>query len=120
MSDKTMLKRSAHQKVSTVNPGTIADAKSIKRAFITKVKRPSVTTVIGSVRRRIIGFIKRFITPRTTATARADKNPSILTPGRIYAVTKIVRALTNQLISISINLLYYFASPSTTVSVFVV
>jgi len=56
-----MLNRSAHQKLATLKPGTIADTKSISSAFITKVKIPSVKIFIGKVMEKNSDIIYRVI-----------------------------------------------------------
>jgi len=78
-----MLKRSAHQKFLTLNPGTIAETNKTKRAFITNEKIPRVKILSGNVKRDIIGLMNIFMIPRSKATIRATVKPEIVTPGRI-------------------------------------
>jgi hypothetical protein len=106
MIERTMLKRSAHQNPSTLNPGTIELASIIIKTLIMIANNPKVTIVIGRVRIKINGFIKRLIIPRTTAVTSAAVKLSTLTPGRIYEAVRIISALTIQLISNCIKLLY--------------
>lgn len=80
--ERIILKRSAHQKPSTLNPGTILETRIMIIALITNVKRPIVTILIGSVKKSKIGFTKAFKTPSTIATRRAGMNPATVTPGR--------------------------------------
>ena len=61
----------AHTNPSTLNPGTILAARSIRTAFITKVKSPRVKRLIGRVKIRRTGFIIAFIIPKTRAVIRA-------------------------------------------------
>jgi len=76
-----MAKISAHQNPSTTNPGINASAASTNTALITNVKSPSVMIVNGNVKRRSIGLMKVFKTPRTTATIRVVVISAIVTPG---------------------------------------
>lgn len=57
---------------STTNPVTTLLTSSIKTAFITKVKSPSVRILIGRVRIKRIGFKIALIIPKTRATIRDD------------------------------------------------
>lgn len=81
-SDSTKEKRSAHQKFSTVNPGTIADVRSTSSALITPKKSPKVKMVIGNVRMVRIGFKKTFTAANTITTITALTKPDNETPGR--------------------------------------
>lgn len=88
-----MLKSNAHQKDDTANPGTMADANKIIIALITKVKRPRVIKLIGSVKSKIKGLINIFKIPRTIATTVATQKLGIVTPAdKIYPVTKTASA----------------------------
>ncbi len=89
-----ILNRSAHQKPSTLNPGTISETSNIISALITKVKRPIVKILIGKLRRRIIGLRKVLISPKTIATSIAGQKPTRVTPGKRYAVRAVARAVT--------------------------
>lgn len=79
----TKLKRIAHQKFFTKNPGMIALARSTKRPLIMKTKRPKVRMLKGRVRRIRMGLRKVLITPKMMAIIKAVKTVSILIPGRI-------------------------------------
>ena len=81
--ERSKLNRSAHQKFWTLNPGTIALASIISRAFMTKVNSPRVRTFIGRVRIMRTGFINAFIRPITKAATIAAIKPETSAPGRI-------------------------------------
>lgn len=66
-----MANNNAHQNPSTLNPGTIAVAKRISSALITKVNNPSVIRFIGSVKISRIGLSTALIIPKTTAKTSA-------------------------------------------------
>ena len=78
----TMPKRSAHQKLSTVNPGTITPASITSRPLITKIKSPIVKIVMGRVKNMSIGRKIKFIAPSTTARTKAETRPLTCTPGK--------------------------------------
>jgi len=59
--------KSACRKVSTEKPSIKEAANQNNEAFITNIKSPKVSTVIGKVKINSIGFIKRFNKPRITA-----------------------------------------------------
>jgi hypothetical protein len=62
----------ATQKPSTLNPLlSIFEAIKIIAAFITNKNKPSVTTVIGNVRKIKIGFTKMFMMIKTKETNMA-------------------------------------------------
>ena len=73
-------KNNAVQNPETENPSTILAASNINSALITKENNPKVIIVIGKVRIKIIGLIKTFIIPRTTARITAPKRVTV-TPG---------------------------------------
>jgi len=83
MMDNSKLNKSAHQKFLTVNPGTIALASIISRAFMTNVNSPRVRIFIGRVRIMRTGFINAFIRPITKAATIAAIKPETSAPGRI-------------------------------------
>lgn len=83
MRESIIAKRSAHQKLVTVNPGTIIPANNIRSALITKIKRPNVTIVNGRVRSNRIGFMNVFKTPKTIARIMIVPRLAIWIPGRI-------------------------------------
>lgn len=75
------LNNTAHQKPSTVNPGTMWLVKSISKALITKRNKPNVRIVIGKVKIIKIGFKKTFRKESTIATAKAVTKFSTWIPG---------------------------------------
>ncbi len=81
--DNTMLNTIAQRIPSTLKPGTILETINTIRALITKVNNPRVNMLIGNVRKRTNGFIKRLTTASNIATASAVTNPSTLTPGNM-------------------------------------
>lgn len=78
-----MLKARAHQKPSTLNPGTSELATRTVNALIIKVKSPKVRIFIGRVSIKIIGLIITLINPKTTAVTSAAVKPETWTPGKI-------------------------------------
>lgn len=74
---------SAHQKPSTLNPGTSWEVIKIKIALMTKENNPNVRILIGSVSKTNKGFIKAFNMPSINAVIRDTAKLSTLTPGRI-------------------------------------
>lgn len=98
-----ILKSTAHQKLSTVNPGTIIPTNKINKALIIIRNRPNEIIVIGRVRRTSKGLSNTFKIPKTNATSSAVKKFSTWTPGKTYAAITITKALTNQLIRIDIQ-----------------
>ena len=66
----TIAARSAELNLLMLNPGTIFATNISSKAFITKIKSPSVTMVMGRVKRTRRGFIKKLTTakirPETT------------------------------------------------------
>lgn len=79
----TKLKANAHQKDSTINPGTIEDANKTIKVFITKVNNPKVRIFIGNVKITKIGLRNKFNAPKTIATKIAVTKLSISTPGKM-------------------------------------
>lgn len=79
--DKTILNIRAHQKESTLNPGTKFAAKRITNALITNVNKPKVRIFIGSVRIRRTGLMIALIMPKTTAATKAATKLVTCTPG---------------------------------------
>lgn len=67
-----MLKNSADQKPETAKPSTNLSAKIIITAFITKMNKPKVTKVAGSVKKIKSGLTIIFSNAITTATIIAD------------------------------------------------
>ena len=72
--DNTMLNNNAHQKPSTLNPGTIAETSKMMAALMTKVNNPSVRILMGKVRINRMGLMTALISPRTSATISAVRN----------------------------------------------
>ena len=85
--DRITLKINAHQKPSTLIPSNNLSANKIISAFITKRKRPSVKTVIGSVSKTKIGFIMAFKQAKTNAKMMAVVILEMCTPVKILAST---------------------------------
>ena len=79
--DKTMLNIKAVIKPSTSKPSTIFVQSNTINALMTKRNKPKVSTVTGKVKNTIIGYIKMFNNPSTTATINAVVKPTIRTPG---------------------------------------
>lgn len=102
MTVRIMLKSIAHMILWTLNPGTIAEARSIIRPFRIKPKSPSVKIFIGSVSMKRTGLSNVFKIPRTTATITAVKKLFTFIPGKIYAVTKTANPLTRRFTNIFI------------------
>ena len=69
--DKIILNKSAHQKPSILIPSINLAASKINPAFITKRKSPSVTMVMGNVRKTKIGFKIAFKNANTNAKISA-------------------------------------------------
>lgn len=79
--ERIMLNNNAHQKPFTVNPLTIFAASKIIKALITKRNNPSVTTVMGSVKKIKTGFTILLSNASTRATMMAVTASSTFTPG---------------------------------------
>lgn len=86
--DTTIENKSAVQNPETLKFGTIFAASIISKAFITKENNPNVRIVRGRVNKVIIGLMKIFIIPSTTAKTMAEKIVMV-TPGIKYAANKI-------------------------------
>jgi hypothetical protein len=71
-------------------------------ALITKVKRPKVMILIGSVNMNRIGRNKAFKIPRTAAAQKALKNPLTLMPSIRYEAAVMATVSMNHLIKIPI------------------
>jgi len=98
----TILKRIAHPKLSTRNPGTRELVARTNSPLRRKVKRPRVIRLIGRVRMIRIGLIIALIIPKTTPTTIAVKKLSIWIPGRIYEVIITESPLINKRMNIFI------------------
>lgn len=83
MTAKIILKAIAHQKLLTLNPGTMAATKSTKSALITKVNNPKVRIFRGNVSTIRIGLIMVLTIPINIATSIEAKRPVTVTPGKI-------------------------------------
>lgn len=101
--DKTILNKIAHQKLSTLNPGTSKLTNKTNKPLITKVKRPRVKILIGNEIKIRIGLMTAFTNPKTTATTMATKKLDTLTPGKIYAEIRTAKALKSKFIISRIN-----------------
>lgn len=88
-------KKSADQKSETANPGTIDAASIIRSAFMTRINRPNVISVTGSVSSINNGLKNVLINPRTIASTKTAVSPDTTTPGSKYAVIAIANAYTN-------------------------
>lgn len=77
-----MLKSIAIQKPLTEKPWITDEASKINKALMTKVNKPSVRILIGSVKITRIGFIMTLIRPRNKATHNAAQKPARATPGK--------------------------------------
>ncbi len=100
--ESIILKSSAHQNQSTLNPGIRYETNIIISALITNVKSQIVSIFIGKVNKIITGLIKVFITEITIATKNASTKPVTITQGRMYVVTNTATAVNIKLIIISI------------------
>ena len=82
-----MLNINAHQKLSTMNPGTIDPASIMTMALITSKNKPNVTTVSGIVkitkRGLTVAFSMEIITATMKEVIKASKLlPVMAIPGR--------------------------------------
>jgi len=89
------LNKSAHQKPSTVNPGTNLSTRSMITAFITSKNNPKVMRVAGSVKNTKMGFTSTLRSARTTATIKDVVKVSTPTPGNTSARTRTTIAVNN-------------------------
>lgn len=92
---RTRPKSKAHQKLDTLNPGTIALANKIIRALITSVNNPKVKILIGKEIATKSGLMVALSNPKTRAAIRAPTKV-VVTPGKIYAAMIITKAETSQ------------------------
>ena len=74
--DNMILKKSAVQNESTLNPPTILSHNMMIKALITNKNNPKVTKVNGNVNITKMGLIKILSSPRTTATIKAVVKPA--------------------------------------------
>lgn len=84
---------SAARKLSTWNPGTNEAANMNKKALMTKMNKPKVIIVIGSVSIISIGFIMALRNPKTSAATIAAVMVSTCMPGRNCAMRIRAKAL---------------------------
>src|SRR6185295_1518854 len=75
------------------NPGTSQATMPSEMPFTTKMKRPSVSTVSGSVRIRITGRITALTIPRRSAETSSARQPVMVTPGTIVAAAQRPKAV---------------------------
>lgn len=75
-----ILNITAHQKPLTENPSTILSIIIKIHALITRIKRPSVKMVSGSVRNTMTGLMNVLIMASNMATPTAVQKLLILTP----------------------------------------
>ena len=83
----------------TLNPGTMALARSIIRPLMTKVNSPSVRILIGSVSISNKGLMMTLTKPRTIAASKAPTMPT-LAPGNTKAVMPMARADMIQVVNV--------------------
>ena len=88
-----MLKNKAAKKPDTAKPSINLSASSIITAFITKINKPKVTIVAGSVKKINKGLTIIFNKEITTATIIADVYPATEIPGKILAKTITAKAV---------------------------
>jgi hypothetical protein len=100
-----MLNSTAHQKLATVKPGTIALVRRTSTALITIVNSPRVIMLIGRVKKIISGLTNELISPSTKAATTAAINPSTSIPGSKYAKIRIINAVISHLNNISFILI---------------
>ncbi len=73
-------------------PGTMYAVSIIRKAFITKVKKPNVIMLMGKVSNMRIGFKNRLRILKTTTTIAATQKFDITTPpDRRYPVTETAK-----------------------------
>ena len=99
----------ALKKLSIANPGTIAAVSQYVSALMMSRNTPSVTTVIGKVRKMRTGRIKALINPKIKAAAKAAATLDKVTPGTIQSTRNsdkpvMIVLRINVLISITSNL----------------
>ncbi len=83
-SESKMLNNTAHQKLATVNPGTIASARRTNSAFITNRNNPKVTIVMGKVSTTRMGLTINCSIAITMATRMAEPKLATSIPGRSH------------------------------------
>jgi len=73
--DRTILKMIAVKKPSTSNPLTTKEVNKIKKALITKLKRPRLKILIGRVNITKNGLIETLTTAKKAATKKEVQIP---------------------------------------------
>src|SRR5688572_6432934 len=94
--ETTSAPSNAAPNVWTSRPGTILDVSQRQKAFRTKMKRPSVTSVSGSVKMSSTGRTMALMRPRTRAASRSGVRPVTTMPGTSWAATQRAAALTTR------------------------
>src|SRR3989344_3249984 len=105
MMDSARAKRRADQKPVTEKPGTRVAASRTRSALMTREKSPRVRMVMGNVRAKRTGRIRRFSAASTTARMSAPVRVTV-EPGTRYAAIPMVIAETNQCKKIFMGSLY--------------
>lgn len=95
-----ILKRTAHQKPLILNPSTRLSISIKIPALITRINRPKVRMVRGSVMSKMRGLINIFIRPNNMATPMAVQKLLIETPSSRYAPIKIIMLLISRIFNI--------------------
>src|SRR5258708_4276159 len=85
-----------HQKPATTKPWMNEPTNQKSRPLITKMNRPSVRIVAGSVSRIRIGRITVLTRPSTSAATSAEAKVATLTPGSRYATATSATVLISQ------------------------
>ena len=89
--DNNIEPKSAFQNPFISIPGTIAPANINNTAFITKVSKPNVNILTGSVINISIGLMVKLISPNTIASIDADSILSTSIPGINHPVNIIAK-----------------------------
>lgn len=84
--------RSAYHGESIVKPSTKPEIHQKSAPLITKIKSPSVSSVIGSVRSMSIGRTIALAIPKRSAAIKAAFIPTIAIPGSTYATSSSAQA----------------------------
>src|SRR6478672_6575145 len=92
------------QKPSTMNPLTTEPTNQKRRPLMTRMKRPSVSTVTGSVSRIRTGRMNAFTSPRISAAMSALLKSAIVIDGMRYATAISASVLRSHTSSILIAL----------------
>src|SRR5690606_13747833 len=92
-----MAPATAHQNPFTWKPLRMDPANQNTSALSTSRNRPSVTTVMGSVRKMSTGLTRVLSSPRTSAAMSAEPKDATVMPGRTYATTSSATAFSIQM-----------------------